>query len=222
MTQNHTEHLLEQLAQTLPEGSVSLDIMLTEAKAARRRRTRRTLLAVTGVAVAAVVVGVGVPVALGRDEGGREVQVATDDVSLSSPTLSSVPAATPGGARLSGLTPQQRASAKTVLSDYATEHPDDRVDSAWARWERGTVKQPNVGECTSGELLRVSLFGSFATVVTGLPQSANIDPDPLAGTVTEVRLVADALTEEVCQLSVVTGTHDPDPRDEQIYPESER
>lgn len=225
MTQHDTEHLLEQLAQTLPEGRATLDGVLTQAKDAHRRHTRRRRFAVAGAVVAVVGVGFGVPVALATHGDGRGIEVATD---TSDPTTSP---ASPSDS----LTPPHMSAARTVLSTYMDENPDANVHTAWARHERGTVNQPNIGECTSGELLRVNLFGSFPIVTSGVldpdnatavdgngsaPSRDGVAADPHAGTVTEVRLVADAQTKEVCQLSVVTGTHDPDPRDQQIYPET--
>lgn len=232
MTQHDTEHLLDQLAQTLPEGSVSLDSLLIRAKAADRRHLRRKRLAVAGVATTAVVLGATVPIALFYGDYGHEVEVATDgaaDPSTGPATGDSslAPVLSPDV-----LTPQQRAAARRVLQTYMDDNVAVQVETAWARWERGAVKQPDVGDCTSGELLRVNLFGSFPGIVTSggvrlddataidMLSTATATPDPLAGTVTEVRLIADAQTEEVCQLSVVTGTHGPDPRDQQIYPET--
>lgn len=227
MTQHDTEHLLEQLAQTLPEGSVPLDGVLAEARAAHKRHTRRVRLLVAGAAIAAVAVGVTVPVAFSGIGVGRGIEVATDGTGGPDPSAATDSA-------LDALTPPQLAATRRVLLTYMDDNPDATVDTAWARHERGTVEQPNLGDCTSGELLRVNLFGSFpgivasgafdldsATALDGVsdgPSSETTAIDPLAGTVTEVRLVADAETEVVCQLSVVTGTHDPDPRDEQIYP----
>lgn len=231
MTYHGTEHLLEQLAQTLPEGSISLDGLLAEAKTARKRHTRRKRLVVGCTAVAALAV-VAVSVASPSNDAGQGFEVATDGT-----RTPDSPAAT-SSASDNALTTPRLTAARRVLFTYMDDNPDATVDTAWARFERGTVKQPNLGDCTSGELLRVDIFGAFPNIVTsgvfdpnsatamdGLDETeesstGTTDFDPLGGTVTEVRLVADAQTQEVCQLSVVTGTHDPDPQNQQIYPET--
>ncbi|WP_372735468.1 hypothetical protein [Nocardioides sp.] len=125
---------------------------------------------------------------------------------------------TPGGGKLSD---EHAAIANRIVQGYIDDNPDWDVDQAWARWEQGTVDQANVGECLSGELLRISMFGTFPIPTSGFApvpgSSPSADPDPLADVVTEVFLTADASTEEVCLLSVAKGTRSPDPRDTLVY-----
>jgi hypothetical protein len=122
-----------------------------------------------------------------------------------------------------GLTDEQTAAVVTIVDRYIVDNPSWEVRVATAYSEPGTVAQPNTGkECQSGELLQISLFGSFDIAVSGFapnlgsPQAP--DPDPLAGVPTEVLLTADAMTEEVCLLGVGTGTREPDPAATVVYP----
>lgn len=105
------------------------------------------------------------------------------------------------------LTEGQTVAAQRIVRAYRDENPTANVRSAYAKWEQGTVDQPNVGECTSGELLQLTLFGSYPDIVTsgGPPGGDGTD-----GTVTRVLLTADAQTEEVCLLGVGTGSVGPD------------
>lgn len=108
------------------------------------------------------------------------------------------------------LTPEQIAAVNDIVEDRLADEPQWFVSDIWARPDTGTVRQQNVGKCISGELLRISLVGRFNIVVGGTPVRPGTR-DPLADTVTEVRLVADARTREICAMAVRTGTYTPDP-----------
>jgi hypothetical protein len=111
------------------------------------------------------------------------------------------------------LTPKQVTAVQAIVEDRLDDEPGWLVSDVWARSDTGTVVESAQVACTSGELLRISLVGSFDIVTSGglvLP-STTPDPDPQADTVTEVRLVADAVTREICSTAVRTGTYTPDP-----------
>jgi len=112
-----------------------------------------------------------------------------------------------------GLTESRTAVAAGVVEAYRRDNPSAYIGSAYARWERGTVAQPNVGTCESGELLLVTMFGSFPSITTSQPPGG----DGTDGEVTRVVLTADAQTAEVCLLAVGTGSSPPDVRDTWVW-----
>jgi hypothetical protein len=99
--------------------------------------------------------------------------------------------------------PQVRVDeAALIAREYAAKE-EATVRSATATWSSGTVTKPNTDEgCASGQLVHITLAGSFPHIVTsGGPPGGDGTP----GVVTGVFLTADARSGSVCQISVTTG-----------------
>ena len=91
------------------------------------------------------------------------------------------------------LDPQSVSIAASITQDYlAQRSPPWDVTEVWARADEGRRAQTGVGRCTSGRLLRISLFGAFPIIVSPIPGGSN--------TPSEVDLVADPVTREVCEV----------------------
>lgn len=111
------------------------------------------------------------------------------------------------------LDPDLVALARSIAQSYVGEQsPPWDVTEVWARADEGTASQEGVGSCTSGRLLRISLFGTFPVIVSPIPGGSN--------TPSEVDLVADPVTREVCQVQTrfdaPSDPRTPDPADTQV------
>jgi len=99
---------------------------------------------------------------------------------------------------------------RTALHHGSHAHPDPTgwppsIRAVTARVADGAVTQSNTGhECTSGTILRVTLFGSFAIVTSGTPGRAL--------PVHAVDLVVDPNGGQLCLLSVTAGRAAADPK----------
>ena len=92
--------------------------------------------------------------------------------------------------------------AARIAQEYATKE-EATIRSATATWSSGTVATPNTSqECESGQLVNITLAGSFPHITTsgGPPGGDGTD-----GVVTGVFLTADAQSGNICQISVTTG-----------------
>ncbi len=109
------------------------------------------------------------------------------------------------------LTAKQYETAVNVAR-HEVENQDAEVTSATAVLKRnaGRNAPSNTGlRCTSDQVLRIRMIGSFPHAVTsGGPPGG----DPNGGTVTEMDIKADAVTGDPCLVSVGTARH---PRPEQ-------
>jgi hypothetical protein len=115
-----------------------------------------------------------------------------------------------GPADTGDLTRAQYDAAVNVAR-HEIENQDATVTSATAVLKRnaGRDAPSNTGEeCTSDQVLRIRLIGTFPhTVTSGGPPGG----DPNGGTVTELDIKADAVTGEACLIGVGTS---PDPTPE--------
>jgi hypothetical protein len=151
-------------------------------------RPVRRLLAVLGIAVAAA--------------GGG---LAVASVAL----LDRPSAAAPSPSHVEPLTPRQVHQAVRAAHWAAAYFKAEPTTGATAisttALDAGTV-QPNHGNCPSGDIVEVSVYGSFPHIVTGgrvYPPGET--PGPLDGTVTSVLVDLDPTTGQRCAHSVVTG-----------------
>ncbi|MCL2544102.1 MAG: hypothetical protein FWE71_16775 [Nocardioidaceae bacterium] len=103
------------------------------------------------------------------------------------------------------LTPRQAAYAEALVeSDRSLDGAS--IDGATAVVRPGFVDTPNAGPpCTSGRLIRVTVTGSFPSVVTSGPPAVPGRGGRDVPHVTAVVLVGDARTGRRCEQSVRTG-----------------